>query len=229
MSTEFDGFGPALAFLEELALNNGKPWMDANKARYKAELIEPAAAFVTAVGEELRAFAPNVQAVPKVNGSIFRMNRDTRFSPDKTAYKTHLDLWFFEGDRKGWGSSGFYFRMFPTQLILGAGMHQLPKPLLPAFREAVAGPKGTQLVGLVHALTAAGYSVGEETYKRVPAGFPDDHPRAELLRYGALTATIEMPLPPAAHGPELVDLCVSHYRILSPLHTWLAHLVAEAK
>ena len=65
-----------------------------NKAGHRHLL----AAFVAAIGDKLVKHSPNISAIPKVNGSIFRVNRDIRFSKDKTPYKDHIDLWFWEGD-----------------------------------------------------------------------------------------------------------------------------------
>ena len=69
--------------------------------------------------------------------SIFRINRDVRFSRDKRPYRNHLDLWFWHGAHRGSASPGFFFRMYSDRLILGAGMHQFEKPQLEAYRRAV--------------------------------------------------------------------------------------------
>lgn len=67
-----------------------------------------------------------------MNGSIMGINRDIRFSKDKSPYKDHLDLWFWTGDRKGWDTSGFFFRLTPDRLVLGEGMHGFV-PKLPSI------------------------------------------------------------------------------------------------
>ena len=78
---------------------------------------------------------------PKINGSLFRINRDVRFAKDKRPYKNHVDLWFWHGDRRGWNSPGFFFRLAPDRLILGAGMHRFEKTQLDAFRSAIVDPR----------------------------------------------------------------------------------------
>lgn len=81
----FDGFGPdTVIFLSELSANNNKAWFDSHRSEYETSYIAPAKAFVGAVGAGLQAIAPGIHAEPKVNGSIFRINRDIRFSRDKT-------------------------------------------------------------------------------------------------------------------------------------------------
>ena len=88
-----------VAFLTDLRAHNEKAWFEANRARYDSGFIEPAKAFVEAIGPELNDLVPRIHAEPSVGGSIFRINRDIRFSSDKRPYKDHLDFWFWEGDR----------------------------------------------------------------------------------------------------------------------------------
>ena len=90
-----------------------------------------------------------------------RINRDIRFSKDKSPYKDHLDLWFWSGDRKGWDCSGFFFRLTPARLMLGAGIHGFAPPTLARYRSAVLDPKrGEALARAVAAVRKAGYEVG---------------------------------------------------------------------
>ena len=111
--TDFTGF-PAETprFLGDLAGNNNKAWFDANRAAYDEYWVAPAKQFVDAVGEALVDIAPRIEAQPRVNGSIFRVNRNIRFSKDKRPYKEHLDFWFWEGERKR-AVSGFFMRITP--------------------------------------------------------------------------------------------------------------------
>ena len=97
----FTGFPPeTFAFLTGLIQNNTKQWFDDHRSDYDQYWVEPAKDFVAGIGPKLRAFAPNVNFEPKINGSIFRINRDVRFSNNKRPYKTTLDLWFWEGEKR---------------------------------------------------------------------------------------------------------------------------------
>jgi uncharacterized protein (DUF2461 family) len=92
-----------------------------------------------------------------VLGSIFRINRDTRFSPDKRPYKDHLDLWLWERDRKA-AVSGLFARVSPELVGVGAGSHSLDKSALAASRGAVADTQaGPELARIVAGIEAAGY------------------------------------------------------------------------
>lgn len=226
----FQGFPrEGLEFLCALEQNNDKLWFDEHRSAYERHLLEPAKAFVNAVGVPLRQFAKDVRAEPRVNGSIFRINRDTRFSKDKTPYKTHLDLWFWEGDGRSWGCSGFFFRLKPDSLILGAGIHQFEGGLLEAYRHAVIDPDaGASLATLVDGLRSRGYDVGGESYKKVPRGFPADHARKQLLLHSGLTASVTRPAPLQAQAASFVDLCAQQFEAMADLHTWLVKLTERA-
>ena len=102
-----------LRFLSALATNNSKTWFDAHRSAYEQHLLAPAKAFVADMGEALRELAPDVHAEPRVNGSIFRINRDTRFSKDKRPYKDYLALWFWQGRRRSRECPGYYLSLRP--------------------------------------------------------------------------------------------------------------------
>ena len=219
----FSGFGKdTIDFLTGLRANNEKAWFDAHRKSYDDAYLRPAEALLIALGPRMKKIDPDVEVEPRVNGSIMRINRDIRFSKDKTPYKDHLDLWLWTGERKGWDSSGFFFRLTPDRLILGAGMHAFEPATLARYRKAVLDrKKGEALARLVTSLKKAGYEIGTEKYKKVPAGVPADHPRALLLRHGGLHATWEGKHPGALKSAAFVDFVADHFRKIAPIHRWL--------
>jgi uncharacterized protein (TIGR02453 family) len=226
----FTGFPKqTLSFLAGLAAHNEKAWFDAHRDDYERYYLAPSKSFVVATGEKLARFAPKVNAEPRVNGSLSRINRDIRFSKDKSPYKTHLDLWFWEGGKRGWDCSGFYFRLMPDSLFLGAGIHVFEAQPLALFREAVLDPKkGKAAEKAIAETRKAGYEVGGLEYKKVPRGLPEDHPRAELLKYKGLYTMLDLKVPKELGSAKLVDLCAGHYQKMAPLHRWLASVVVGA-
>jgi uncharacterized protein (TIGR02453 family) len=219
----FDGFRKeTVRFLAGLRAHNDRDWFEAHRRDYEEAYLAPAIAFAEALAPRLRKIEPDVNVEPRVNGSIMRINRDIRFSKDKSPYKDHLDLWFWTGDRKGWDSSGFWFRLTPDQLMLGTGMHGFAPEALARYRAAVLDArKGAALAATVAKLRKAGYEVGTEAYKKTPAGVPADHPRAALLRHGGLHAGWQGKHPAPLGTAKFVDFAAKHYAAVAPLHRWL--------
>lgn len=226
--TEFAGFPrAALAFLAELAENNDKAWFEANRAGYEEYLLTPARACVTALGPRLQAMVPNIHAEPKVNGSIMRINRDTRFSRDKSPYRPWLGLWFWQGEGRSRERPGFYFQLGAETLILGAGTHTMSPRQLESYRDAAIDPeRGAALRGIIDGLMAgSAFDLGGRHYKRVPNGFDADHPNADLLLHKGLYVGRRVPVPAALHLPGAVDYCIDIYENFAPLLRWLAPVI----
>ena len=220
----FDGFPPdALRFLGELAEHNDRAWFEAHRAEYDALLLEPARDLVEAMAPELATLRDDLHADPRVNGSILRINRDTRFSRDKRPYKTHLDLWFWQGEGPSRARPGFGLRLTSERLGLGCGKHHFEPDVLARYREAVDDHRrGADLEAAVRQAETAGYELGEPRYKRTPAGYDPGHPRAGLLRRDGLFAGIELPPPPELHTAALPAFCASRFGDTAPLVDWLA-------
>lgn len=224
----FAGFPPeGLRFLAAIARNNNREWFAKHKHEYEEFLLEPAMDFVVALHQKLRAWAPGVRADPRVNGSILRIYRDTRFSKDKTPYKTHFDMRFRQSAERGQGPS-FYLYMTPKVLGLAAGWYGMDKPVLARFRKAVDDSKrGAALARAVAKVRAAGLRIYGEHYKRVPAGFDPGHPRADLLRHVGIYAGAEFPPPKEIHTATFPDWCDARLRRARPLQDWLLDFARE--
>jgi uncharacterized protein (TIGR02453 family) len=227
----FQGFSPeTIAFFLQLAQNNHKAWFDAHRQQYEEVVLNPSRAFVEALGRRLEAIAPGVHADPRINQSIFRINRDVRFSKDKSPYKTYFSLIFWEGQGPKLECSSFYFHVEPPSLLLGAGIYIFPDHILKAYRDAVIDPEqGEALVQAIEAVQQAGYSLDGKHYKRTPRDYPADHERAELLLYNGLTTGYDTVIPEAFYTAGLVDYCFESFRKMLPLHRWLVELTARMR
>ena len=157
-----------------------------------------------------------------MNGSIFRINRDVRFSKDKRPYKNHLDFWFYEGERKQ-AVSGFYLRLTPTSIGIGAGAHGFPKDRLDEFRAAVVDTKtGRALSRAANAVEAAGWEVKGSHYKQLPRGFePSNGAQERFLRYASLWTGDDEPHPKSLHSKRFVTYCANRWAKSAPIHHWL--------
>jgi uncharacterized protein (TIGR02453 family) len=229
MTTHFPGFPTeAMQFLADLADNNNRDWFEAHKKDFKRVLLEPAQVFVLALGEGLQTIAPNIQYDTRTNGSgtLMRIHRDTRFSEDKTPYKTNISGLLWQGAGKKTQCPAFGFQLQSSGMALMAGMFGFDKGLLEKYRTAVNDPTlGTELATIVHTLDKK-YELAGQHYKRVPSGFAADHPRADLLRHNALFAHPRQELDiKTATSPQLVEACLTHFAAMAPIQQWLVKVV----
>lgn len=222
--TTFSGFPRALPkFLTELTRNNDKKWFDAHRADYEAAYVEPAKEFVQAISGPLGKLAPALVVEPRINGSIMRINRDTRFSKDKTPYKDGLHLIFSEGSRS---SAAFYLRIGPKELAVAAGAFGFDPDQLKRFRAAVVDPKqGKTLRAAITRVGKAGHELGEPDLKTVPGGFDADHANAEYLKYKGFYAHQTGSIPKEIYGPKAVDYVMARFRELKPIQRWVAEAI----
>jgi uncharacterized protein (TIGR02453 family) len=225
----FGGFPTATRqFLAGIAENNSKEWFEANRALYDEGYVGAGRAFVEAVGPELRKVSPEVQFEPRINGSISRVNRDTRFSRDKRPYKDNLDLFFWHVERKGFGYPGFFIRLTAKDVWLGSGMHHFMDEGLTRYRDAVVDERlGKALVAAIEAVEEAGdYMIGSMPRKTVPRGYDKDHPRARYLLWEGLPAMAQMTIEDAMK-PDFADRALGHFRNTWPVGQWLMENVTN--
>jgi uncharacterized protein (TIGR02453 family) len=220
---KFTGFDrDAMGFLHELATEMNREWFETNKPRYQALWVEPMTALLEHVAAKLaKPYAPVKLGAPK----LFRIYRDTRFSKDKSPYKTHVagQLPITAKKPIDGGCSALYIHLGVDEEFIGIGTYFFDPKQLPRWRKLVAADKtGKPLAKLVHDLRRAGYEVGgHEDYKKVPRPYGEDHPRAELLRMRGLTGGLPEIPRGMLHQRRLADWLVDRLRPTVPLVRWL--------
>jgi uncharacterized protein (TIGR02453 family) len=223
----FTAFRPAaLAFLRRLKARNTKAFFEANRAIYEQEVRGPLKALVEEIDTRLASFAPEIVGDPR--RSIFRINRDVRFSRDKSPYKTHAACWFYHRDagrgvgQEASGGAGFYFHLEPTQCFLGAGIWMPPRPTLAKLRDALAEDvEGFEAIVLAPAFRRRFGKLDDEAMlTRLPRGFEPGHPAERWLRHLSFTAGRELPIKDAL-SPRLPAILARDYEALTPLVRWL--------
>jgi uncharacterized protein (TIGR02453 family) len=171
-------FSPALfAYLRDLRANNDRDWFKANRSRYDEAVLEPALRFVSDFEPHLRAISPHFVADPRpVGGSLFRIHRDTRFSKDKSPYKTQTGIQFRHELARDVHAPGFYVHLAPDEVFIGAGIWHPDSTTLTAIREAIAEqPERWQRA-------RGDATLGGDSLKRAPTGYDPGHPLIEDLR-----------------------------------------------
>lgn len=173
-------FSPALfTFLRDLKKHNNRDWFADERSRYIADVETPVLEFVREFAPRLRTISRAYVADPRrVGGSMFRIHRDTRFSPDKSPFKTWVATRFaHEARRKVEGVPAFYLRLSPGESFGGGGVYHLDTPALTRVRQQiVAAPKKWG------AVLAAGIEIEGEQLKRPPTGFDRTHQFVEDLK-----------------------------------------------
>ncbi len=226
MQCQFNGFPKdCVEFYSELTRNNDKIWFEKNREWFDESVMAPAREFVAVMGQRLKTIAPEVNADPRVNKSLFKIHRDTRFSPDKTPFKTHLGIMFWEGVRKRMECSCFYFHLEPPDLMVGCGIYMFPKPHLAEYRDSVVHPKhGSRLVKAILEAKQSGFDIGGMHYKKTPRGFDPEHEYSAYLLHNGLTVGTRSAIPNALSSSKILDFCFERFEKMAPVHRWLVEL-----
>lgn len=204
----FTGFTPAAyRFLIELGLNNNKPWFEANRTTYESAVKQPLAGLIADVAAELARRGLPLEGDPKRSG--FRINRDVRFSNDKSPYKTQAGtVWFRQGSGKG-GTGVLYFHFAAEGCFTAAAFYHPEPEVLDSFRERIR-VHPDRFLAMQAELAAAGLALdGSDTLTRMPKGFEDlkVSPVAEAIRLRSFIVRRDLPLA-ATTGPGLVGAIV---------------------
>src|ERR1700680_422155 len=216
----------ALSFFRGLARHNEKPWFDANSNEYKTKVPGRMRELIEDLDTRFAKFAPEIGGDPK--RSMFRINRDIRFSKDKSPYKTHAACWFHHlnaartvGAEADAGSAGYYFHLQPGgKSALGAGVWMPPRPQLKRLRDAIAkDPKGFDRMARSIPSRFGGLD-DEGKLKRVPRGYAEDHPAAKWLRFPSFTRG-RTRTDKQVTSPSLATFLAREYEALLPLVRWL--------
>jgi uncharacterized protein (TIGR02453 family) len=216
-------FSPALFdFLRELSKHNDRRWFEANRERYEADVRGPLLRFVADLVRPLQRLCPDYVVDPRpAGGSMFRINRDVRFSRDKSPYKTQVGLHFYHRHGPKGRTAGFCLHMEPGEAFSGAGIWHPEPPALAAIRAGlVSDPRGWRRATGGAAFRGASKLWGESLV-RAPRGFPPDHPLAEDLRRKDFVAARTW-TEKEATSRGFLERYAQFCRATLPLNAWLA-------
>ncbi len=205
----FRGWNPEVVeFFDELEMDNTKSFWTAHKEFYLTDVLGPMQALLAELAAEFG------------EGRVFRPYRDTRFSPDKSPYKTNIAAHNDAG----------YLSLSSDALGVGSGLWMPSSDQLARFRSAVANERrGAELLDLLKGLRRKRIQVSaHETLKSAPRGYPNDHPRIEILRFKGLAAWREWPVGPWLGTATAKRRIVDVLRASAPLRKWLDSNVGPA-
>lgn len=183
-------FRPALfQFLGELAQNNEREWFIANKGRYEDSLRGPSLEFIAAVAPLFVKVSPYIRCDPRpVGGSLFRINRDVRFSKDKSPYKTHAGIHLRHDAAKNAHAPGFYLHLEPKTMFVGMGLWRPDATTARRIRETIVDDPGGWKRATRGKTFREAFELRGESLKRPPRGFDPDHEMIEDLMRKDFTA-----------------------------------------
>jgi uncharacterized protein (TIGR02453 family) len=177
-------FGPELfSFLADLRENNNREWFAANRERYEEHLLEPALAFIDAFSPRLAKISPHFRADARPSGgSLFRIYRDTRFSRDKSPYKTNVGISFRHERSKDAHAPGYYLHIGPGEVVAGGGIWHPDTEAATGIREAIVTDPERWRRATRGGTFAKRLKLGGDSLKRVPPWADAEHPFADDLK-----------------------------------------------
>ena len=182
MTTRY--FSPSLfAFLTDLSENNNREWFKAHQDDYERFVREPALDFINDFSKPLEQISPHFVADSrKVGGSLFRIQRDTRFAKDKTPYKENTGMQFRHAQAKDVHAPGFYLNVQPGESYMGVGLWRPETKAAYAIRERIdQDPAGWKKAIRGKQFTDV-FTVTGDSLIRPPKGYSEDHPLIEDLK-----------------------------------------------
>jgi uncharacterized protein (TIGR02453 family) len=174
-----------MAFLRGLAKNNDRVWFEERRNVYETEVKAPMLALIDEINHEMLRFSPeHVRPPQKI---MMRIYRDIRFSPDKRPYKIHQPAWWARRGMEKTSGGGFYLSISPKGITIASGVYMPEREQLLALRRWMADHHEDYRVAVNKLLKPRGKqpameAIDSEPLKRMPKGFPSDHPADELLR-----------------------------------------------
>lgn len=211
-------------FFEDLSQNNERAWFNENKARYHESVVNPISEFIVYMAPRLEAISPHYIANPKPHGgSMFRIYRDTRFSRDKTPYKTHAGVQFRHKAGKDAHAPGFYVHLAPEGVFFGGGVWLPPNPVLNRIRDYIVDNANAwgRIRNSKKVLGSGG--IRGDSLKRPPRGFDAEHPHIEDLKKKSFYVATEVSAA-ASLGPDFADQVTDGFKLAAPM----MHFITDA-
>ncbi len=228
MTTRFPGFSPdALTFLRALKRNNRRDWFQPRKEKYEALIKLPMLELVNALNAEFARFAPDYITPPEK--AVYRIYRDTRFSPDKTPYKTHIAAIFPHRTAVKREGAVFYLHFTEKELLAFGGVYSPDRDELLAYRGLLAEhhEEFEEILRDKKLRRTLGGMQGEQM-TRLPKGFPCNHPAEGLLRHRQwyLEAILDIKL---LTTPRLAAEVGRRFELMAPFVSFLNRPLAAKR
>jgi len=211
-----------LEFLSGLNYNNNREWFLKNQAAYK-EAKNNFESFVQAVINEITVFDPIMRGL-EVKNCVYRINRDIRFSNDKTLYKSHLGAFIVRGGKKnGDKFAGYYFHVEPGKSMIAGGAYMPPSPWLSAIRENISD-ESEKYLKIISEKNFVKYfvQIEGEKLKSAPKGFKADHPMIDHLKFKSYLVTSKI-IDEDVLSPGILSHVINVFKAMKPFNDFLSN------
>lgn len=214
-----------LEFFKDLSRNNNKEWFHANKKRYEESVKKPFSNFVSALINEVQKYDKSVNLEPK--DCISRINRDIRFSKDKTPYNLYLNAFVSEGGKKNKSIPGLYVRLSPEMIGVLGGCYGLEKKQLANLRHNLAKDSTVinQLINNKQFIKHFGEIKGDKM-KRIPKDLQAAAEHEPLILHKNLYYMTELE-PNLIYSDKLLPKIMARYKIMLPINVFLKNAIAS--
>lgn len=219
-------FTPELfGFLKELKENNDRVWFKKNQDRYEQAVRQPALDFITDYSDRLSGISEHFVADSRtVGGSLFRIQRDTRFAKDKTPYKLNTGMHFRHERAKDAHAPGFYVHLQPGSCFMGVGLWRPETSVAYAIRGRIAEHRSAWKKATTGKRFAEVFELGGDSLKRPPKGFDPEDPLIEDLKRKDFMATTSLTQRQVT-GTDFMDLFEAHCKRAVPFMRFLCEAV----
>ncbi|RME33789.1 MAG: DUF2461 domain-containing protein [Gammaproteobacteria bacterium] len=210
-----------LDFLRELAANNNREWFRDNRSAYERLVREPALALIEEMGPRLAGISPHFRAVARrTGGSLMRVYRDTRYTRDKTPYKTNIGIHFRHEQGRDIHSPGYYLHIDPWCVFVSVGIWRPDSRTLGRIRERLTERPDAWIGARDDPVFRRFYRLTEPALKRAPRGYRIDHPLIEDLRRKSFNAVTDLGHEDAL-SPEFPDILCERFHAATPFLRFL--------
>jgi uncharacterized protein (TIGR02453 family) len=219
-------FNPAfVSFFKELARNNTSEWFNANRKRFETSVKKPFSAFVDDVIAEVHKMDKAIKI--KSSDAIFRLNRDIRFSTDKSPYKTHMAAIVSKHGRKAKDYPGMYLMLSAEHIMIGGGVYELEKPALEKVRKAIAG----NLAAFQKIISSADFkkkygTIQGEKNKVLPPVFKKIAEKQPLIANKSFYVMAKLPASLIA-SDKLVKTILEYHKTAQPFNQFLIRALGK--
>ncbi len=218
--------GDFLDFLVENKMRNDREWFKQNNARYRRTVIEPLAELVTKLTPHMLEIDPLLITEPKVDRTISRINRDTRFSGDKSFYRANMWIVFMREKKLYFGLPAFYMDISPTGYSYGMGYYMAPPDTMNAVRHMIVSGDPVFKKALAAYKKQNVFSLEGDSYKRTrhPDHTPELRDWLDRKSMSFNTSSEDFDL---LFSEKLADKIAAEFKTLSPMYQFF--LAAEAR